>query len=131
MRRSRRWTDSSEGERIVRLLIRLLINAIAVWLASHIVPGISPLNQLSSLVFVAAILGVVNALIKPLFEVITCPIELLTLGLFTLIVNALMLGLTAWIAQHVGIAFRIDGFLAAFLGALVISIVSWLLTRLV
>lgn len=131
MRRSNNWLSSEDGERIVRLVIRLLINAVAVWVASHIVPGISHLDQLSSLLLVALILGIVNALIKPLFEIITCPIEVLTLGLFTLIINALMLGLTAWIAQQLNIPFRIDGFIAAFLGALVISVVSWILSRVV
>ena len=130
MRRSDDWLGS-DGESLSRLVIRLLINAVAVWTASHVVTGITPLNQPSSVILVAVILGAINALIKPLFQLITCPIQILTLGLFTLIVNAAMLGITSWVAGQLGIGFHVDGFPAAFLGALVISIVSWILSGIV
>jgi putative membrane protein len=123
------WLESN-GDSFLRLVLRFLVNAAAIWLASQIVHGITPLNQLEPLVLVALILALVNALIKPVFQLLTCPLQLLTLGLFTLVINAAMLGLTSWIAQQLSIPFRVDGFIAALLGALVISVVSWLLTRL-
>jgi putative membrane protein len=116
---------------VLGLIVRVLINAVSVWVASHLIPGITPLDHLSSILLVAVILGVVNALIKPVFKFITCPVQILTLGLFTLVINAFMLGATAWIAEQLSIPFAIDGFIAAFLGALVISLVSWLLTSIV
>ncbi len=131
MRSRRRWGDEQE---LPRLVLRFLISALAVWVASIVVRGITPLTplpaQLPALLMVTLIFGVVNALIKPLFRFLTCPVELLTLGLFTLVINAAMLGLTSWIAVHLGIAFAVDGFLAAFLGALLISVISWGLSTL-
>ena len=130
MRRST-WSMDGDEQPLIRLILRILINAVAVWAASHVIRGITPLDQLSSVLLVAVILGVVNALIKPVFKLITCPVEILTLGLFTLVINAAMLGLTAWIAGELSIPFAIDGFIAACLGALVISIISWVLTSIV
>jgi len=124
------WSQDDQ-QPLVRLIVRVLINAVAVWVASHLIRGISPLDQLSSVLLVAVILGVVNALIKPVFQFVTCPMQVLTLGLFTLVVNAALLGITSWIAQQLAIPFSIDGFAAAFLGALVISVISWALTSLV
>jgi putative membrane protein len=129
MRRSD-WSLRGDDQSVTLLILRLLINAVAIWLASHIVRGITPLDQLSSVLLVAVILGLVNALIKPVLRFLTCPVQILTLGLFTLVLNALMLGLTAWIAQQLSIPFAIDGFIAALLGALIISLVSWALTSL-
>jgi putative membrane protein len=133
VRRSR-WGSGSERT-TARLIIRFLISALAVWVASIVVPGITPLlplpARLPALLLVTVIFGVVNALIKPLFRFITCPIEVLTLGLFTLIINAAMLGLTSWIAEHLGVNFAVNGFLAAFLGALLISVISWALSTAV
>ena len=71
--------------------------------------------------------GVINAFIKPIISFISCPLTILTLGFFALIINAAMLGLTAWIADWFDLAFEVDGFIAAFLGALVISIITTLL----
>jgi putative membrane protein len=130
MRRSA-WDTRGDDPTWLRLVIRFLINALAVWIASHIIPGITPLDHLSSLALVALILGLVNALIKPVLRFLTCPLQILTIGLFTLLLNALMLGLTAWIAQRIGVPFAITGFGPALLGAIVISLVSWILTGLV
>lgn len=129
MRRST-W-DLNDEPTILRLVLRFLINAVAVWVASRLIPGITPLNTLSALLLVTLIFGVANALIKPVFSLLTCPLQILTLGLFTLIINAIMLGLSAWVSQQLAIPFAIDGFFAAFLGALVISVVSWALSGLV
>jgi putative membrane protein len=126
----RRWFGSNEDS-LVRFAFRILVNAAAIWLASQLHLGITPLNNIVALLLVGLILGILNALIKPIFQFITCPLEILTLGLFTLVINAIMLLLTSWIAQQLSIPFQVNGFVAAFLGALVISIVSWLLTQLV
>ena len=76
----------------------------------------------------AIVFGLVNALIRPVFKLLSCPIILLTLGLFTLVINALMLQLSAWLGRGFGIRFWVDGFVAAFLGAIVISVVSTVLS---
>jgi len=76
----------------------------------------------------AVIFGLVNALIRPLVRFLTCLINVITLGLFTLVVNALMLWLSGWIAQQLNVGFKVDGFIAAFLGALLISFVSFVLS---
>lgn len=111
-------------------LIRVLINAVGLWVATQIVRGISfsGTNMLLELLLVAVIFGVVNAVIKPILAVLTCPLYLLTLGLFTFVVNALMLLLTSGIAGALGLGFHVDSFVSALLGAIVISIVSFLLS---
>ncbi|MBI4497997.1 MAG: phage holin family protein [Chloroflexi bacterium] len=117
-------------------LIRLAVNALAVWIAVRLV-DIS-VDGLGGVLFVTLALGVVNALIRPLVfcitGVLTLPLQIITLGLFTLlltlIINALMFWLALWLAFLVGLA-EVPGFGAAFLGALIVSIVSWLLSLLV
>jgi len=114
---------------MTRLLLRFIINAAALWAAAEIVPGIyfrgdGEVN-ITSLVIVALIFGVVNAVIKPILALATCPFYLLTLGLFTFVVNALMLMLTSWLA---GPRFEVNGFWPAFLGSIIISIISMLLS---
>jgi putative membrane protein len=113
---------------VLRLIIRLLINALAVWVASRLITGITPLTSLTTTLAIGLIFGIVNALIKPIFSLISLPIQVLTLGLFTLVINAAMLGITSWLASQLGVPFAVDGFAAAFLGALVISLVSWALS---
>ena len=108
-----------------RLLIRLAINALALWIASQVVSGIQIPTDVGGLLLVALLFGVVNALIKPIIDLFTCPFYLLTLGLFTFVVNALLLMLTAWLS---GGRLGVDGFGPAFLGGIVISIVSTLLS---
>ena len=111
------------------LILRLIINAIALFVATQIgIPGLSFEGNWVTMVVVAFIFGLVNALIRPLLTVLTCPLIILTFGLFTLIVNAVMLALTGWIAGQAGLGFTVDGFWAAFVGALVVSIVSWALS---
>ncbi len=111
-------------------LIRLLINAVGLWVATQIVSGISigSQNYLATLFVVALIFGLVNAVIKPILATLTCPLYILTLGLFTFVVNALMLWLTSFIVSFIGLDFRVDGFWAALLGAIVISVVSFILS---
>ncbi|MCB0037593.1 MAG: phage holin family protein, partial [Anaerolineales bacterium] len=107
-----------------RFLIRLIVNAIALWVAIKIVPGIVYDGTNLSLLIIALIFGVVNALVRPLLVILTCPLIVLTLGLFLLVVNGLMLSLTAWISGIFNLGLYIDGFWATLLGAVVVSIVS-------
>ncbi len=112
------------------ILLRLAVNAVGLLVAARIVPGIH-LEGWETILLAALIFGLVNSLIKPLVSCLTCLVNLLTLGLFTLILNAAMLWLAAWIAQGVGLGFRVEGFLAAFIGAVVISLVSFVLTKFI
>lgn len=112
----------------MRFLIRVLINAVALAAAERLLDGISYQGDWLWLVVVALIFGAVNATIAPLLKFLTCPLILLTLGLFTLVINALMLQLTAFVAGLFQIGFRVDGFVSAFFGALVVSIVSFVLS---
>jgi putative membrane protein len=109
-------------------LLRLIVNAAALWVATHVVPGVSYRGSLGAFLLVALIFGIINATLRPLTKLLTCPLILLTLGLFALIVNGLMLWLTSSVAEALGIGFRVAGFWPAFWGALVVSIVSTLLS---
>ena len=114
-----------------RVLLRLLINAIALWAAVQIVPGIHAENPLTILI-VGLIFGVINAIIRPLVSFLTCPMILVTLGLFIFVINALMLWFTAWIAGQLNLGFSIEGgFMPAFWGALVVSLVSFAMSLLI
>ena len=111
---------------MTHFLIRLVINAVALGVAALILPGIrfggeGDTAALINILIVALIFGLVNAVIKPILALLTCPFYIVTLGLFTFVVNALMLMLTAWL---VGPRFVVDGFWTALLGSIIISIVS-------
>ena len=111
------------------VIIRLIINAIALFVATRVgIPGLSFDGDWTTIALVAFIFGLVNALIRPFLTMLTCPLMLLTFGLFTFIINAAMLALTGWLAGQFGLGFRVADFTAAFLGALVVSIVSWALS---
>jgi len=112
----------------MRFLIRLIITAVALWAAVAIVPGITFTGGWISLLVVALIFGLVNAFVRPLLKLLTCPLILLTLGLFIFVINALMLWLTSSLSRSLGLGFHVDGFASAFWGALVVSIVSVLLS---
>ena len=115
-----------------KLLLRWLINGVALYVAAKLVPGIHADGGWPVLVFMALIFGLVNALIRPILKFLTCPLIMLTLGLFTLVINALMLQLASWLGRQLGLGFYVAGFWpAAFLGALVISVVSFILTMLI
>lgn len=119
----------------MRLIVRLLVNAVALWVATLVVDGVdvdtsSTRDEVLTILAVAAVFAVVNVLVKPIVKLLSLPLYIITLGLFTLVVNALMLLLTSWIAGKLGIPFDVDGFWTAVLGALVISVVSWLLNVL-
>jgi putative membrane protein len=113
-------------------IISLLINAVALAVAAWLVPGITASGetsweQITVLAVMALIFGLVNALIRPLVRLLACLINIVTLGLFTLVINAGMLWLSSWIAGKLGVGFHVDGFIPAFLGALLISAVSLVL----
>ena len=117
----------------MKLLIRWVISALALFAAAWLVPGIR-VDETGWVVFaaMAVILGLVNAIVRPLLKLLTCPLILLTLGLFVLVIN----GLTLWLASSLAVnwfnvGFYVDGFWPAFLGALIVSIVTVILSALV
>ena len=112
----------------MRFLIRLLINAAALWIATQIVPGVTHTGPWTSLLLVALVFGVLNAVVRPILKLLTCPLIVLTLGLFTFVINAVMFWLTSAVSESLGLGFHVDGFGSAFLGALVVTVVSVLLS---
>jgi putative membrane protein len=102
------------------LIIRLFVNAVALWVAARLLDGIELTEELGPVILVAAVFGLVNALIKPLVFLLSLPVVLLTLGLFTIVINALMLMLTDALMDSL----TVNGFWAALLGSLLISLVS-------
>ncbi|MEP0806413.1 MAG: phage holin family protein [Chloroflexota bacterium] len=117
---------------MTRFILRLLINAVALYLAILIVPGLDLQSNMVSLIWLALIFGVVNALFRPLLKFLTCPLILLTLGLFTLVINTFLFWLTSVIGQWFGIALVISDpvWWNAFLGGLIVSIVSVIMTMI-
>ncbi len=119
----------------MQLIIRLVVNGVALWIAALVVDGVeidasSTRDEVLTVLVVAAVFAVVNVLVRPIVRLLSLPLYVLTLGLFILVVNALMLLLTSWIADLLDVPFHVDGFWAAVLGGLVISFVSWALSLL-
>jgi putative membrane protein len=112
----------------MQFVLRLLINAAALWVATHVVPGVSHNGTLWSLMAVALVFGALNASVRPLLKLFTFPLLILTLGLFTFVINAFMLMLTSGASNLLNLGFHVAGFGSAFLGALVVSVVSFLLS---
>jgi len=112
----------------MKFLVRLLINAAALWAAAALIPGISYESGWVSLLLVALVFGLLNATVRPVLKLLTCPLLILTLGLFTLVLNGIMLWLTSSASQALGLGFHVAGFWAAFWGALVVSVVSIILS---
>jgi len=114
----------------MNVLIKVAVNAVALWVAAWLVPGISFGDgkfgsKFATVDLVAVVFGLVNAIVKPIAKLLSFPFIILTLGLFTFIVNAFMLQLTEWISGRAGLSFTIDHFFwDAVLGALVVTIVS-------
>lgn len=121
------------------LLLKIVVNGVALWVASLILDGIdlaesssSTTSKLLTIGAVALVFGILNAVIKPILMVLSLPLLVLTLGLFTFIVNALMLSLTSWLSGLLGLDFTVqDFFWDAVLGALIITIVSMLLNAVI
>jgi putative membrane protein len=118
------------------ILIRLIISALALWIATLVLDGItvggSAAEKAGTLLLVAAIFGVVNAVLRPIIKVLGCWAYALTLGLVAVVVNGALFMLTSWIAEEINLSFDVDKFWpTAVLGALLIAVVSWLLNLLV
>ncbi|HEX6386351.1 MAG TPA: phage holin family protein [Anaerolineae bacterium] len=117
---------------MLRLLVRLIVNAVALWVAVELVPGLQFEGDWVSLLIIAFIFGLVNALVRPIIILLTCPLIVLSLGLFVLVINTLMLALTVWLSREVlDLGLTSTGFWATFLGALIISIVSGVINLLI
>jgi len=118
----------------MHFLLRVLVNAAAIWLATVLLSGLEVIGGETTstrlLVFlgVALLFGVVNAVVKPLVQLLSIPLYILTLGLFTLVVNALMLMLTGWFSELTSYGLRVPSFGTAMLGGLIISVVSFLIS---
>ncbi|MEM9564242.1 MAG: phage holin family protein [Actinomycetota bacterium] len=108
----------------MRIIVRILINAAALWVAARLIDDITLSDDWVTVLFVAAVFGLVNALIRPVVKLIAFPLTLLTLGLFTLVINAGMLQLTDWLTSGLDVV----GFWTSVLGGIVISLVSWVLS---
>jgi putative membrane protein len=139
---SRDITDRIHGpsvscnDRYVKILIRVVTTAIALWVATLIVSGIdlttaSTPRKVGTLVVVAVVFGLINAFLKPIVKTLGCVFYILTLGLFALVVNGLLLWLASWAADKMNLPFHVSGFWAAFWGAIVVGLVSWLLNLFV
>ena len=121
--------------RVKNFLIRVVVNGLALWVAALVVPGVNLANgdsdwttKVITIFFVALVFGVINAFVKPIARLLSLPFIILTLGLFTFVVNAFMLQITEWICGWVGLDFTIDEFFwDAVLAAVVITFVSWIL----
>jgi len=110
---------------VARIVATALATALAVWLIPGItLTGSTTQGKILTLVVVAAIIGIINAVVRPFVTVVLGCFVLVTLGLFLLVINALMLLLSSWVAGKLGLAFHVDGFWPAFWGSIIISIVS-------
>ena len=119
------------------IIIRLLITAVSLWIATLLIDGIqlttrSVPGKVGTLLAVAVIFGIVNAVLRPIIKTVGCGLYVLTLGLIAVVVNGLLFLLVSWIAGKFGLPFHVDGFWpAALLGALLVGVVSWVLNMLV
>lgn len=120
----------------MKILIRLVICAVALWVAELALDGVeltagTTAERVLTLLAVAAVFGVVNAVLKPIIKVLGCAFYILTLGLFALLVNAGLLMLTSWVAGELDLPFHVEWFWPAFWGAIIVGVVSWLLNLFV
>jgi len=120
----------------MRFLLRVLVSAAALGVATWAIPGIELLagsgwSRVGTLLAVAVIFGLINAFLKPLIKVVGCAFYVLTLGLIALVVNGLLLWLTSWVAGKLNLPFHVTGFWPAFWGAIIVGVVSWLLNLLI
>ncbi len=113
---------------MTKFILRWAINAAAIFLAIRFVPGITLNGSLVGVIWLALILGLINAFLRPLLKLLTCPLIILTLGLFTLVINTFVFWLMGQIGNMVGIPITIDGLGPAFLGGLVVTVVSIVLS---
>ena len=106
------------------LVIRLTINTLALYAAVWLVPGLRYEGATARFLLVGLLFGVVNSFLRPLLTILTCPLVVATLGLFILVINALLLLATGWLSEHWGLGFSVDGFLPAFVGGIIVGITS-------
>ena len=129
----RRAVDCDTISAMLGILLRLAASALAVWISTLIISGItvdaeSTWGSVGTVVLVALIFGVVNAVLKPIIKIFGCAFYVLTLGLIALVVNGLLFWLVSWICGQLGIPFHVENFWpSAVLGALIVSVVSWVL----
>jgi putative membrane protein len=120
----------------MRILIKLVITAVALWVATLVIPGIhlhthSTAGKIGTLVVVALIFGIINAVLKPIVKTIGCFAYVITLGLIAIVVNGLLFWLTSYVAGKLKVPFHVTGFVPAVLGALLVGVVSWVLSLIV
>lgn len=108
-------------------LIRMVVNAVAILLIGYLLPQVVSVDGVTAALAAAFVLGLVNAIVRPLFVLLTLPITVVTLGVFLLVINGLLLGLVAYIVP----GFHVNGFLGAVVGSILLSVVSWILTKVV
>ena len=113
------------------LLVRLIVNAAALWMAAQLVPGVTYTGGWLPFLGVALVFGVVNTFIRPVAKLLTFPLIIVTLGIFIFVINGLMLWLTSRLSAALGLGFHVAGFWAAFWGAVVVTVVSTLLSLIV
>ncbi len=113
------------------LIIRWLINTLALYVAVRVVPGVDYTGGAVGLVVVAALFGLVNATLRPILALLTCPLVLVTLGLFLFVINAMMLLFTGWLSRQFDLGFQVNGFWPAFWAGLLVSLVSLFLSIMV
>jgi putative membrane protein len=113
---------------MTKFILRWVINAVALFLAVYLVPGVNLQGNWTSIIWLALIFGLINAFLRPLLKLLTCPLIFLTLGLFTLLINTFLFWLTSQVGQAFGIGFTVAGFWPAFLGGLVVTVVSVVLS---
>jgi putative membrane protein len=123
------WGLAWKDHRVIPIVVRILVNAVALFVAT-LVPGIeltssSTGGKVGTLLAVAVIFGVVNAVLKPIIKVVGCGFYILTLGLISFVVNALLFLLVGWLAGELGLEFAVEGFWAGFLGAIIAALVSF------
>jgi putative membrane protein len=112
------------------LLLHWVLNAAALWAAAALLPGLEFNGGPGRLLLVAAVFGIVNSTLRPLLTILTCPLIVITLGLFTLVINALMVLVTGWLSESWNLGFTVMGFWPAFWGGLVVGLVSMVLSLL-
>ena len=116
-------------------LVRALVTAVALWVSTALdgisLTGSSTVGKVLTLIVVAIIFGVVNAVLKPIIKILGCILYILTLGLFALVVNAALFLFVSWICGLLNLPFHVDGFWSAFWGAIIVGVVSWLINLVI
>ncbi|WP_181782579.1 phage holin family protein [Pseudonocardia pini] len=126
------YPTERRGNPVVAFIVRVVVVAIALWVATWLIDGIelggaTTASKIGTLVVVALIFGIVNSVLKPILKILSCPLYVLTLGLFGLVLNALLFWLVGTFSSSLGLPFVVDGFWPGFWGAIVVSVVGFVL----